>query len=73
MRELAENFEWLVMEEGKSNSVESLTEEPMSDNEVILYEVEEAAIKSGTNTRWTNPNKNEEDGTTPNRRFFLKK
>ena len=46
MRELTENYENMVMEEGTSNSGQNPTKEPVSDDEVILYEVQEAAIES---------------------------
>ena len=46
MRELTENYENMVMEEGTSNSVLNPTEEQASDDDVVLYEVVEPALES---------------------------
>ena len=46
MRELTENYERLVIEEGTSNSVLNSTKEQASDDEVVLYEVVEPALDS---------------------------
>ena len=46
MREITENYENMVMEEGTSNSGLNPTEEPVSDDDVVLYEVVEPALES---------------------------
>ena len=54
MREITENYENMVMEEGMeeameegtSNSGLNPTEEPVSDDDVVLYEVVEPALES---------------------------
>ena len=46
MRELTENYENMVMEAGRSNSVLNQTEERTSDDEVVLFEVVEPALES---------------------------
>ena len=46
MREITENYENMVMEEGTSNSVLNPIEEHASDDDVVLYEVVEPALES---------------------------
>ena len=46
MREITENYENMAMEEGTSNSGLNPTEEPVSDDDVVLYEVVEPALES---------------------------
>ena len=44
MRELTENYEKMVMEESTSNEDHTPTDELMSDNEVILYEITDEPV-----------------------------
>ena len=46
MRELNENYEKMVMEEGTSNEDHTPSVELMSDDEVILYEITDEPVDS---------------------------
>ena len=46
MRELTENYEKMVMEEGTSNEDHTPSVELMSDDEVILYEITDEPVDS---------------------------
>ena len=59
LRELTENYEKMVMEEGTSNEDQTPPDELMSDNEVILYEITDEPVDSPvqeqTNEKQTRP------------------
>ena len=46
LKELTENYEKMVMEEGTSNEDHTPPDELMSDNEVILYEITDEPVDS---------------------------
>ena len=46
LRELTQNYEKMVMEEGTSNEDQTPPDELMSDNEVILYKITDEPVDS---------------------------
>ena len=76
LREITENYENMVMEEGTSNSVLNPTEEHASDDDVVLYEVVEPALEAPVmETICENPTRKKEKKMVQRRigDFFSKK
>ena len=74
--EITENYENMVMEEGTSNSGLNQTEEPVSDDDVVLYEaVEPALVSSVMEAICENPTRKKEKKMVQRRigDFFSKK